>query len=187
MNKPLLALYRQRCRDLMLQARVAWRGLSLREQRLLGASMTLLLGLAVGLLWVQPALQTIDHWQAETPKLRSQAQALDALLQEQSGAGQAQGEDLEQALRRTLDEAGLKDHYQLQAPAADDSPAWQLSFTQAPADAVVGWLLGWPRQFSLRVVQAQLQRAAGADTQDSAGTLSGTVRMDHTLNAKEAS
>lgn len=184
MNKPLLALYRQRCRDLMQQARVAWRGLSLREQRLLGASMTLVLGLAVGLLWVQPALQTIDHWQAETPKLRSQAQALDALLQEQSRAGQAQGEDLEQALRRTLDEAGLKDHYQLQAA---DPAAWQLSFTQAPADAVVGWLLGWPRQFSLRVVQAQLQRAAGADTQDSAGTLSGTVRMDHTLNAKEAS
>ncbi|MCK9801087.1 type II secretion system protein M [Pseudomonas sp. MAFF 302030] len=184
MNKPLLALYRQRCRDLLQQARVAWRGLSLREQRLLGASMTLLLGLAVGLLWVQPALQTIDHWQAETPKLRSQAQALDALLQEQSGAGQAQGEDLEQALRRTLDEAGLKDHYQLQAA---DPATWQLSFTQAPADAVVGWLLGWPRQFSLRVVQAQLQRAAGADTQDSAGTLSGTVRMDHTLNAKEAS
>lgn len=184
MNKPLLALYRQRCRDLLQQARVAWRGLSLREQRLLGASMTLLLGLAVGLLWVQPALQTIDHWQAETPKLRSQAQALDALLQEQSGAGQAQGEDLEQALRRTLDEAGLKDHYQLQAA---DPATWQLSFTQAPADAVVGWLLGWPRQFSLRVVQAQLQRAAGADTQDSAGTLSGTIRMDHTLNAKEAS
>ena len=67
-----------------------------------------------------------------------------------------------------------------------DAGGWRLTFDNAPADAVVGWLLGNPRSFSLEVSEARLQRAADA-VDNSAGTVSGTVRMDQALGAKEAS
>ncbi|MPQ72027.1 type II secretion system protein M, partial [Pseudomonas sp. MWU12-2323] len=44
-----------------------------------------------------------------------------------------------------------------------------------------------PAQLSLQVVEARLQRADNASTEVTAGTLSGTVRMDQALGAKEAS
>ena len=130
--------------------------------------------------------KTIDYWQAETPKLRAQAEALEVLLHEAAGPD-SRGASLEQSMRQTLDGAGLKDHYQLQQPDEAGPESWRLTFEQAPADAVVGWLLGAPRQLSLQVVEARLQRAAAAAAQDSAGTLSGTVRMDQAQGAKEAS
>ena len=82
-----------------------WQGLSLRERRtvLLGAA---LLGSTLWwLLLVQPALSRIAHWEVETPKLRSQAQALDSLLASTplppDPAQQAP------ALRHSLEAAGL--------------------------------------------------------------------------------
>ena len=89
----------------------------------------------------------------------------------------------EAALRQALDSAGLQGHYQLQAL---EPAGWRLTLDNAPADAVVGWLLGNARSFSLEVSEAHLQRVL--DTVDnSAGTVSGTVRMDQALGAKEAS
>ncbi|PTT89215.1 general secretion pathway protein GspM, partial [Pseudomonas sp. HMWF005] len=83
-----------------------------------------------------------------------------------------------------LQASGLAGHYQLQAA---DAGAWQLIFDAAPADAVLDWLLSTPSQLSLQVVEARLQRADNASTDVTAGTLSGTVRMDQALGAKEAS
>ncbi|TKW70297.1 MAG: type II secretion system protein M, partial [Bradyrhizobium icense] len=79
---------------------------------------------------------------------------------------------------------GLAGHYQLQA--AEDG-AWQLNVDAAPADALLDWLLSQPSQLSLQVVEAQLQRANETSTDVTAGTLSGTVRMDQAQGAKEAS
>ena len=87
------------------------------------------------------------------------------------------------ALQQALDSAGLQGRYQLQAL---DAGGWRLSFDNAPADAVMDWLLGNPRLFSLEVSEARLQRSADA-IDNSAGTVSGTVRMDQALGAKEAS
>ena len=123
---------------------------------------------------------------AARASLRAQAEALEVLLHEAAGSN-SRGTSLEQSLRQTLDGAGLKDHYQLQQPDEAGPESWRLTFEQAPADAVVGWLLGAPRQLSLQVVEARLQRADDAATDDTAGTLSGTVRMDQALGAKEAS
>ena len=161
------------------RAQAFWRGLAPREKHLLiGAG----LGLASLLTWlvlVQPALKKITYWQAETPKLRAQAATLQALLQD---VGAPRPVD-EAGLRQTLDDAGLQGHYQVQAL---DAGAWRLTFDNAPADAVVGWLLGNPRSFALEVSEARLQRAPDA-VNHSAGTVSGTVRMDQALGAKEAS
>ncbi|WP_025131924.1 type II secretion system protein GspM [Pseudomonas sp. PH1b] len=187
MNKAMLAQYQARWAGLRSRAQGHWQGLALREKRLLTAMAVGVLGLLLWLLLIQPPLKKIDYWQAETPKLRSQAEALEVLLHEVAGPRAGQGQSLEQSLRQTLDGAGLKDHYQLQ-PADEAGPqSWQLTFEQAPADAAVGWLLGAPRQFSLQVVEARLQRAGTAAADDSAGTLSGTVRMDQAQGAKEAS
>ncbi|WP_265533924.1 type II secretion system protein GspM [Pseudomonas saponiphila] len=186
MNKPRLAQYQARWSRLWTQARGHWKALALREKRLLSATALGVLGLLLWWLLIQPPLKKIDYWQAETPKLRSQAEALEVLLHQAAGTDR-RGADLEQALRQTLDQAGLKDRYQLQHTDQAGPESWQLTFEQAPADAVVGWLLGTPRQLSLQVVQARLQRAAADTAQDSAGTLSGTVRMDQAQGAKEAS
>ncbi|OOV89826.1 type II secretion system protein GspM [Pseudomonas sp. MF4836] len=188
MSKRALAPYRLRWQRLRSQAEQLWSGLALREKRLLAGMGLGLSGLLLWMLLIQPALARIDYWQTETPKLRAQAEALHVLLQEvASDPRPTPGADLEPALRQALDSAGLKDRYQLQAPDAAVPGSWRLTFQEAPADAVVGWLLGSPRQFSLEVSEARLQRAGAAQAEDSAGTLSGTVRMDQALGAKEAS
>ncbi|MDC7819074.1 type II secretion system protein GspM [Pseudomonas sp. BLCC-B112] len=190
MNKARLAQYQARWSRLRTQVHIQvqghWNTLALREKRLLSATALGVLGLLLWWLLIQPPLKTIDYWQAETPKLRAQAEALEVLLHEAAGPD-SRGASLEQSLRQTLDGAGLKDHYQLQQPDEAGPESWRLTFEHAPADAVVGWLLGAPRQLSLQVVEARLQRAAAAAAQDSAGTLSGTVRMDQAQGAKEAS
>ena len=166
-------------RRLRGQAQGFWRGLALREQRLLSGASLVLAGVLTWLVLVQPALKKIDYWQAETPKLRAQAAALQVLLQ---GVAAPRHAD-ESALRQALDSAGLQGRYQLRGL---ETGGWRLTFDNAPADAVVDWLLGNPRAFSLEVSEARLQRSADA-VDNSAGTVSGTVRMDQALGAKEAS
>ena len=63
------------------QLRLFWNGLALREKRMLSGVGVLLAGLLTWLILIQPALKKIDYWQAETPKLRAQAEALQVLLQ----------------------------------------------------------------------------------------------------------
>ena len=161
------------------QAQVFWAGLAQREKRLLIGAGLLLASLLTWLVLVQPALKKIAYWQAETPKLRAQAEALQVLLQDVAAPQVAD----DNALRQALDGAGLHGHYQLQPL---DPGAWRLTFDNAPADAALGWLLGNVRTFSLEVSEARLQRAEDA-VDNSAGTVSGTVRMDQALGAKEAS
>ena len=161
------------------QAQVFWAGLAQREKRLLIGAGLLLASLLTWLVLVQPALKKIAYWQAETPKLRAQAEALQVLLQDVAAPQVAD----DTALRQALESAGLRGHYQLQAL---DPGAWRLTFDNAPADAVLGWLLGNARTFSLEVSEARLQRAEDA-VDNSAGTVSGTVRMDQALGAKDAS
>ncbi|WP_435304122.1 type II secretion system protein GspM [Pseudomonas fluorescens] len=180
--------YRARWQRLRNQGQVFWNGLALREKRLVMGAALVLVGLLSWLLLIQPPLKKLDYWQAETPKLRAQAETLQALLQTATPNHRAlAGQDLEAALRQALDDAGLKGCYQLQA-AEDAGPgSWRLTFQEAPADAVVGWLLDNTRAFSLDVSEARLQRAGTAIAEDAAGTLSGTVRMDQAPGAKEAS
>jgi general secretion pathway protein M len=164
------------------QAQVFWNGLAVREKRLLVGAGLVLACLLTWLLLIQPPLKKIDYWQVETPKLRSQAEALQVLLQGVAAAPRSS--DLETALHQSLDNAGLQGRYQLQA---QDSGSWSLTLEEAPADAVIDWLLANPRPFSLEVSEARLQRAGAATPSNSAGALSGTVRMDQAPGAKEAS
>ncbi len=181
MSKVSFAAPQARLRHLTARAEAFWQALGLREKRLLAGAALALAALLVWSVLIGPALAKLAYWQAETPKVRAQAQALDALL---GDLGQGAGPGLEQQLRQSLHASGLDEHYQLQPPDSGN-PAWQLTFDKAPADAVVGWLLGNPRQLSLNVIEARLQRGAALD--DTRSTLSGTVRMDQAPGAKEAS
>jgi general secretion pathway protein M len=177
----LLAIYRARWLLLRAQIHRHWAPLTLREKRLVAGTALMLGGVLIWLLFVQPPLKKIQHWQTETPKLRGQAEALDLLLREVATG--PIGQNVERSLQQSLDGSGLLGHYQLQAIGT----AWLLTFEDAPADAAISWLLIHPVQFSLEVVEARLQRADAAKVDDTAGTLSGTVRMDQALGAKEAS
>ncbi|MHC8327172.1 type II secretion system protein GspM [Pseudomonas sp. LB1P83] len=185
MSKPSFAKYRARWQHFNSRTRQLWQGLALREKRMVGSTAVVLAGLASWLLLIQPALKKIDYWQAETPKLRTQTETLEVLLREV--ARPVDGQSLELSLRQNLDASGMAGHYQLQPPETATPQAWHLTFEAAPADAVIGWLLGNPRQFLLEVVEVRLQRAGDPLPNDTAGTLSGTVRMNQALGAKEAS
>jgi general secretion pathway protein M len=182
MNKASLAVYRAKWQRFNAQLQARWQPLALREKRMVAGMAIALVSLLIWVALIQPPLKKIAYWQTETPKLRAQTEALEVLLRDVSvrPADQSVG----QALEQTLQASGLSGHYQLQAA---DAGAWQLSFDAAPADALLDWLLSQPSQLSLQVVEAQLQRADNASTEVTAGTLSGTVRMDQALGAKEAS
>jgi len=136
--------------------------------------------LLVWFVLIQPALRKIDFWRLETPRLRTQAQTLDGLLQ---GLAAANAGNLEVGLRSSLDAGGLAGHYQLQRAGA----GWLLTFDEAPADGLLGWLLANPGSFTLEVVEARLRRTGTTEPDGTAGKLSGTVRMDQALGANEAS
>lgn len=176
-----LAAYRARGSLWCAQIKTHWGSLSLREKRLVAGAAVILGGLLIWLILIQPPLKKIDYWQAETPKLRSQSDALALVLRELPAASSAQ--NLEQSLQQALDATGLAGHYQLQAAGT----AWQLTFEAAPADAVISWLVSNPVEFSLQVVEARLHRTGEVEADNTAGTLSGTVRMDQAQGAKEAS
>lgn len=188
MNKPLFGAQRARWRLFAVRSQAFWTGLAPRERHMVLGTAVVLGGLLLWLLLIQPPLKKLDYWQSETPKLRTQTQTLNTLLQDIAAvSAPANSAGIEQALRETLDTAGLGGHYQLQPPTDAAPGSWSLTFETAPADAAIGVLLGSLGQFSMEVVEARLQRAGSAEADDASGTLSGTVRMNQAPVAKEAS
>ncbi|WP_194791603.1 type II secretion system protein GspM [Pseudomonas sp. UFMG81] len=161
------------------QGQAAWRALAGRERRALGLVTAVLASTLLWLAFIEPPLARIAQWQAETPKLRSQARALDELLAQVPRA--AAPEHNAAALRRSLEQAGLQAHGQLQE-AAD---GWQLTWRQAPAEAALAWMLQAPTAQGLTIAEAQLRRDPLA-TPDAPATFSGTFRLHHALDAKDS-
>jgi general secretion pathway protein M len=164
-------------RDAIAPLRTYWRGLAKREQRMLLAG-----GLAVALVttwWVlvEPALKSIAYWQEELPRLRSQATALDGVLKERQVAVAAPA--MPDAIRRSLDASGLAGHYELASSRgqAGSPMAWELKFSQAPAGALVGWLLAEPPRLAAALAEVELARAGTSNNDGQGAVLSGRVRL----------
>jgi general secretion pathway protein M len=187
MNKPSLGTLRARLQHLRVQIHAWWQPLVKREKLMVIGMGVFVSAALIFWLGISPALHKIDYWAGETPKLRSQSQTLERLLKAAGIEASPGADGLEQRLRRSLDERGLKDRYQLQAPAEQTPGVWQLSFESAPADAALGWLLDAPQRWALKVEYTRLQRVGVDAGTETTGTLSGTVRMDYAPGAKEAS
>ncbi|PTT83374.1 general secretion pathway protein GspM, partial [Pseudomonas sp. HMWF005] len=97
MNKASLAEYRARWQRFNSQVQARWQPLALREKRMVGGMALALVGLLIWVALIQPPLKKITYWQAETPKLRAQTEALEVLLREVSvrPAGQGVAQALE--------------------------------------------------------------------------------------------
>jgi general secretion pathway protein M len=80
----------------LMAFRRRWTALAPREKTMVSGAAVFLASLLVWLALIQPALKNIDYWQAETPKLRAQSQALELLLREVTTPV---GLDLEHSLR----------------------------------------------------------------------------------------
>ncbi|HHN4115378.1 TPA: type II secretion system protein M [Pseudomonas aeruginosa] len=129
MNKRLAGLLNtpaQRWSPLLLRLQAYWRQLAPRERKILAGGG---LALCLALTWqvfIDPPLARIEHWQAELPRLRAQAAAVDGVLREVEAlrgptlSGTADAE----AIRRSLRDQGL-DGFQLDAPQPGQ---WQLDF-----------------------------------------------------------
>ena len=177
------------------QAAAQWRALSARERRLVGAGTLALFAAALWLLGIEPALRQITRWQAEIPRLQSQAQAIEDVLRDvpqaaSSPAGpgaQAQGgEQPAAAVRASLAAANLQAHVQAQAlEEAGQAPVLQLIFQAAPVDRAMAWLMTGPAQAGLSVTEAELVRDDRAQAEQP--TVSGQLRLAPTQTLEEGS
>ena len=161
------------------QGRQRWQALAPRERRAVALTAGLLAALFCWQVLIAPALASIAHWEAETPKLRSQAQALDALLAQRAVTPPV---DLELALGQSLTQAGLQNQSRL----ARMDGAWQLDWQHAPGEAAVAWLQQVPARLGLSIGQLMLQRDADHAPAGPV-TFSGTLRMDQAPGAKDPS
>ncbi|MCE1117224.1 MULTISPECIES: type II secretion system protein GspM [Pseudomonas] len=169
----------QSLRQWRAQGLGAWRALAPRERRALGLVAAVLAVTLLWLLFIEPPLVRIAHWQAETSKLRSQARALDELLAQVPRAVTASEGPL--ALQQSLEHAQLHTYVQLQQVP----DGWQLTWHQAPADTALAWMLQGPARQGLSVAEAQLQRDP-LSSPEAPATLSGTFRLHHALGAKDS-
>jgi general secretion pathway protein M len=181
-----LARYRARWQAQRASAQQFWQRSSARDKRILRIAA---LVLPVVVLWyglIQPPLQRIDHWQAELPRLRSQAAALDGVLDEVQGAGVVPGAITPQLVKERLDGIGLAGAYDLEHRVEADATTWRLTLDNASADALLNWLLDDAPRLGLQVRDAHLQRATSQST-ETAARISGVVGMEQAPGAKESS
>lgn len=176
MNKRLAGLLNtpaQRWSPLLLRLQAYWRQLAPRERKILAGGG---LALCLALTWqvfVDPPLARIEHWQAELPRLRAQAAAVDGVLREVEAlrgptlSGTADAE----AIRRSLRDQGL-DGFQLDAPQPGQ---WQLDFASVSGEALLRWLARGPAALRLSVSEAQVTRldAPSEERSGSSNELSG--------------
>ncbi|NIF27588.1 type II secretion system protein M [Pantoea sp. Tr-811] len=158
----------------LAQLQQRWQALAPRERRALLLAAGLLSLLFCWQVLIAPAMARLDHWAVETPKLRGQAQALDALL------GQRPAQLDLQVLQQSLDQAGLPSTLHEEAPGQ-----WILAWQQAPAEAAMAWLQQAPASLGVTISQLHVRRDPAASR--SAATFSGTLRMEQAPAAKDPS
>lgn len=161
-----------------------WHSLAQRERQ---ALMVAALALFAAVLWfgfIRPPLQTIEHWQSELPRLRSESATLDEILQDMQPL-QAVSIDPAGQIRQSLDSLLPAGSYQLSAPPAGQG-GLQLELDAAPAGPLMAWLQHTTPRLSLTVSAARLQRSSAAGDAAAGASLSGSVRLESAHRPKES-
>ncbi|SAI69111.1 General secretion pathway%2C M protein [Bordetella ansorpii] len=166
------------------RAETAWAGLATREKRLVVLCGAVVIGALCWLAAIEPALKSIDRWQGELPRLRSQSAAVEAVLSEVPAprATPADTQAYQAALTRQLEAAQLGGAYQL---TADGAAGWRVAFNGVPPATLIPWLLTQPAQLHLRLAEVSLRRTDTAAHDASAAALSGSVRLVPDSDAKD--
>jgi len=186
-----LATYRARWQAQWASAQHFWQRSSARDRRILRIAAVLVPLLVLWYGFIEPPLRHIDHWQAELPRLRSQLSALETVLADVEGPPPAVlTGDPRTVLEQHLDAAGLRGHYRLTSGDGNgDGEAaagtWQLTVEDAPAEALMNWLLDDAPRLRLTVRGAQLQRVATRS--EAPALISGVVSMEQAPGAKDSS
>lgn len=151
------------------RATTAWRSLSSREQTQLQGLLLIVLIACAYLFVLAPALKNIRYWQAELPRLQSQAQELQRLLKQAPGAPLANSSPPAAITESLQLHPGLPP-YQI----SYTSPLLTLEFTPTPnPDPLLAWLNQAPSSLGWHTQEVLLQRS------DDEGTP--TVRVTLTL------
>jgi len=148
----------------LARARGTWRGLSRRERLQVAAMVAIVVSAFVWLVFAKPALDSLEHWDKELPRLRSQAAALKEVLAD-AGTSAALGDSsLSPAdrVRESLDAASLAGAYELREVDA----TLRIEFAHAGASRAISWLLGAPALLGWKVQHVTLQRTESSAVLD---------------------
>ncbi len=126
------------------------------------------LGLLFGLA-IDPAWRNIKKLNQELPALRTEAATVKALADEArrlttltKASAPAASTTLKADTEKSLARAGLKDFAKLSGGDASGNTALQINFVAAPFDALIEWVNLAPRELSIRVQRAKVERTGGA-------------------------
>jgi len=148
-----------------------WAGLAWREKQLVWAAAVLLLGTALWLLGVQPALRTLRDTPTHIDALESQLQQmrrLSAEAQALRGAAPVSVAQASLSLKAATDRLGPSAKLVLQGDRAT------LSVTDTPSDALQAWLGEARSAARARPVEATLSRGAKGYTGNLVLAIGGT-------------
>ncbi len=158
-----------------------YQALAPRERRLVAAAGLLLGAALVYVSLIEPPLNTLRKLQSELPALRSQAATVAdltaqaaALRRKSAAPAGAMPEQTE--IAASLERAGLPaDLWTLDA--AESGAELQLTLKQAPSSALLRWLDGAARDWSLAVKQVDLSRAANVNGRPLPGLVNGKITL----------
>lgn len=182
LESPQTAVWRQQLDALKLQAAAWWNERTSQERMLLRAGAIVV---AVALVWslgLRPALNSIAQSRELLPRLYANAAQVDALILEaQALQGRQSGKintaSLPEALRASLQRAGLEDSATLKevpASKSGSSQQWEIALLNANAERTMQWLAGLPYLLQLQTQTVELQRT-NIDGRDRPGHVSGRI------------
>lgn len=166
------------------QATAWWGTRTARERALLSAALAI--GVAA-LTWtqaVQPALHAIAQARERLPRLHADAARVDALVAEaralqQAESGRTDAASLPDALRASLQRAGLEASATVGAtPGTDGDPPryWDIELHNADVARVMKWLAQLPYLLHVQTQAVELARAS-IDGRDRPGSVTGRIRV----------
>jgi general secretion pathway protein M len=181
-ESPHAAVWRQHFDTLTQQAAAWWDERTSQERILLRAGAIVI---ALALIWtlgLRPALHSIAQSRELLPRLYANAAQVDALILEAQAlqgrqSGKIDAASLPEALRASLQRAGLEDSATLnETPASKGGPSsqWEIALANANAERTMQWLAGLPYLLQLQTQAVELERS-NIDGRDRPGHVSGRI------------